>query len=70
MQLTYSHDLFVSGIIDSSGLRFHYTSQLRQYQAGILSIGWVVDPLMIIPPNQANWTTEGYCIKECTEEVN
>ena len=25
---------------------------------------------MVIPPNQVNWETEGYCVGDCTSEVN
>ncbi|KAL9974725.1 hypothetical protein ACROYT_G011804 [Oculina patagonica] len=56
------------GIIDSSGFRFHYTSHLRKYQAAMISTGWSVSRSLVIPPNQANWETEGYCVEECTAE--
>ena len=30
---------------------------------------YVGPSLIVIPPNQANWETEGYCVEECTAEV-
>ena len=70
MPLTHCLYLFVAGILDSSGLRFHYTSQLREYQAGILTVGWLVSKRMIIPPHQESWETQGYCVEDCTKEVS
>ena len=70
MPLTHRRSLFVAGILDSSGLRFHYTSQLREYQAGILTVGWLVSGNMIIPPHQESWETQGYCVEDCTKEVS
>ena len=70
MPLTHCLYLFVAGILDSSGLRFHYTSQLREYQAGILTVGWLVSERMIIPPHQESWETQGYCVEDCTKEVS
>jgi len=69
VEITFHDTIFVPGIIDSSGLRFHYTSQLRKYQAAMLSIGLSVPGYLYIPPNQDNWITEGYCAEECTAEV-
>ena len=65
----FHYTIFVLGIIDSSGLRFHYTSQLRKYQAATLSVGLSVPGSLYIPPYQDNWVTEGYCAEECTAEV-
>ncbi|KAK3703839.1 hypothetical protein QZH41_012444, partial [Actinostola sp. cb2023] len=56
-----------SGLKDNSGLRFHYTSILRQYDAGILWAGWDVTDQMWIPPMQPAWTSIGYCPSQCTQ---
>lgn len=68
MEMHYDNPLHRADILDSSGLRFHYTSQLRKYQAGLLTVGWVVTQRMIIPPHQESWETEGYCVEDCTKE--
>lgn len=68
MEMHYDNPLQKTGILDSSGLRFHYTSQLREYQAGILTVGWLVSERMIIPPHQESWETQGYCVEDCTKE--
>ncbi|XP_078364957.1 DBH-like monooxygenase protein 1 [Oculina patagonica] len=68
LEIHYDNYEQKAGIVDSSGFRFHYTSQLRKYQAAMLSAGWSVSTSLVIPPNQANWETEGYCVEECTAE--
>ena len=50
---------------DSSGVRFHHTSHLREYDAGIMSVGERISKFAIIPPKQESWLTVGYCPKEC-----
>ena len=62
--------LIHSGLYDSSGVRFHYTSKLRDYDAGVLPVGESVTPYMVIPPQQKSWLTVGYCPKECTQVKN
>ena len=56
-------------MIDSSGLRFHYTKQLRKYDAGVLHVGASVSGSMVIPPRQTDWEINGFCSAECTREV-
>lgn len=67
---TYGDCLLVMlGMIDSSGLRFHYTKQLRKYEAGVLFIGTDVSRSLLIPPGQMDWKTTGFCSADCTKEV-
>ena len=56
-------------MIDSSGLRFYYTKQLRKYDAGVLQVGPSVTTTLVIPPNVTNWQINGFCSEECTREV-
>lgn len=63
----YIYFIFPSGRKDSSGLRFSYTSYLREYDAGILNVGEASLPFMVIPPKQESWLIESYCPKECTQ---
>ena len=58
------------GIVDSSGFRFHYTEDVRKYDASVLVTGAGVTRDMAIPPGQSNWNTNGYCSGACTKEVN
>ena len=58
-----------SGIVDSSGLRFYYTENVRQYDAGIFYTGTYSSPHLLIPPQQTNWKMKGYCPAVCTEKV-
>jgi len=54
-----------AGRKDSSGVRFSYTSNLREYDAGIFAVGEAISSFMIIPPKQESWLSVGYCSKEC-----
>ena len=56
-------------MIDSSGLRFHYTKQLRKYESGILMVGANVNWAMVIPPRQKDWEINGFCSPDCTQKV-
>ena len=56
-------------MIDSSGLRFYYTKQLRKYDAGLLQVGAFADSALMIPPNETNWEINGFCSEECTRKV-
>ena len=56
-----------SGQKDSSGITLYYTDKLRKYDLGIVAVGSQPNPWFVIPPKQKNWTTEGYCMHQCTE---
>ena len=61
-----THCWFVyAGHNDSSGIRFYYTSNLREYDAGIFAIGEATTSFLVIPPRQESWLSVGYCSKEC-----
>ncbi|XP_044759194.1 MOXD1 homolog 1 [Coccinella septempunctata] len=54
---------------DTSGLRLHYTSELRPNDGGIMIAGVALSNLHFIPPKQKEYKTAGYCSTECTREV-
>jgi len=55
---------------DNSGIRVHFTEELRQYDGGVMTVGIAVTPLHLIPPQQAQYATAGYCTDECTSKVS
>ncbi len=59
-----------SGIIDSSGITFHVTRDLRRYDAGIMETGLEYTDKYALPPGLELWPISGYCIPECTEVVS
>ena len=67
--LLFTVSFALLGMIDSSGLRFYYTKQLRKYDAGVLQVGAFVDDTLMIPPKETNWEINGFCNEECTREV-
>ncbi|XP_036406203.1 DBH-like monooxygenase protein 2 homolog [Megalops cyprinoides] len=61
LEIHYNNQEQVSGRIDDSGLRFHYTPVLRQYDASILSVGLIVDKSYVIPPNATSFKSYALC---------
>lgn len=57
------------GIVDTSGFEIYYTKQLRENDIGVLSLGHLVFPSMMIPERQSHWNITGYCPQECTDRV-
>lgn len=54
-------------VLDSSGIRVHYTPALRQHDAALLGAGIGVSALHVIPPKQRRYRTVGICSSECTD---
>jgi len=59
----------VAGLMDSSGLKFHYTRTLRPHDAGIMELGLEYTDKMALPPRSPLWKLVGYCIPRCTQVV-
>uniref|UniRef100_A0AAG5DFT0 DOMON domain-containing protein n=1 Tax=Anopheles atroparvus TaxID=41427 RepID=A0AAG5DFT0_ANOAO len=56
-------------MVDNSGLKLYYTHKLRQYDAGVLSVGLDPNWRHIIPPRQEKVVSEGHCIGACTQRA-
>lgn len=54
-------------VLDSSGLRIHYTNVVRIHDAALMGAGEMVSALHFVPPFQKQYTTAGYCSPECTK---
>jgi dopamine beta-monooxygenase len=50
-------------------MQIHYTSQLRQYDAGIIEVGLEYTPKTALPPRMESVFVRGDCIQECTAVV-
>ncbi|MGH0115069.1 UNVERIFIED_CONTAM: hypothetical protein FKN15_070589 [Acipenser sinensis] len=61
LEMHYSNSKLSKGRVDSSGLVFHYTSELRANDVGILEMGLIVDTSYVIPPNAKDFKTYGLC---------
>ena len=66
----YNNDFGISGVLDSSGIKFTYTVEPQKQRAGILSSGHAVQSGMIIPPGRHDYTITSLCPGECTKRVN
>ncbi|MEQ2208431.1 hypothetical protein XENOCAPTIV_030165, partial [Xenoophorus captivus] len=63
LEIHYNNPQKKEGIKDSSGLRLHYTDQLRQYDVGILTTGvFPVSKMQYgIPPKATQFKSYGIC---------
>lgn len=50
-------------------MRFTYTSNLRQYDAGLLTVGMRENRQHIIPPNYNEFKVQIEATKECISKV-
>ncbi|KAF3702147.1 Dopamine beta-hydroxylase [Channa argus] len=66
LEVHYHNPLLISDRRDASGIRLHYTSSLRRYDAGIMELGLVYTPVMAIPPKEHTFYLSGYCTSKCT----
>ncbi|XP_012220915.1 MOXD1 homolog 1 [Linepithema humile] len=53
-------------VIDQSGVRLYLSPRLRSNEAGIFFTGMAVTPLHLVPPQQKEYATAGYCASHCT----
>lgn len=57
-------------IVDSSGIRFIYTPDLRKYDSGFLQVGVAVSGFHhFVPPNAQSFLSRGGCSEECLTAV-
>jgi len=64
LEIHYNNVGLEPGLVDNSGLRFHYTSKLRPFDAGILEVGLEYTDKNSIPPNLIT-PIAGHCVGEC-----
>ncbi|XP_076454775.1 dopamine beta-hydroxylase-like [Babylonia areolata] len=67
LEVHYNNPQHLTGLVDSSGMRFHVTRKLRAHDAGIMQLGLTYTDKMAIPPRQRMFTLTGYCTQQCTE---
>ena len=56
---------YLLGRVDSSVVRIYYTNKLRQYDSGVVAVGVCVNQWHIIPPDQKEWMSVGFCTAKC-----
>uniref|UniRef100_A0A8C2DCP4 Monooxygenase, DBH-like 1, like n=1 Tax=Cyprinus carpio TaxID=7962 RepID=A0A8C2DCP4_CYPCA len=61
LEVHYNNVNKSTGRVDNSGLRFYYTSELRQHDAAVLMTGLALAPWYAIPPKAKSFLTYGMC---------
>lgn len=56
-------------VVDHSGFRIHYSSELRRNDAGVLVSGITVSETQMIPPFQKLYHNQGICGPSCTSTL-
>nr|XP_039270544.1 DBH-like monooxygenase protein 1 homolog [Styela clava] len=66
LETHYDNPNVDSGVLDSSGIRFTYTSTLRKYEIGVIQIGTLTNGLQhFIPPGAESFNSMGHCTDAC-----
>ncbi|XP_071155696.1 DBH-like monooxygenase protein 1 homolog [Mytilus edulis] len=65
LETHFTNPTLKSGIVDSSGFRITVTPTLRQYDAGMLEIGAMVNNLQFIPPYEKGFVSKSHCHEDC-----
>ncbi|XP_078393553.1 DBH-like monooxygenase protein 2 homolog, partial [Cetorhinus maximus] len=61
LQIHYDNPQELTGVRDHSGFKLHLTSDLREYDIGILWTGIQIQSFLAIPPKTPSFKTYGYC---------
>ncbi|XP_074032837.1 tyramine beta hydroxylase isoform X2 [Leptinotarsa decemlineata] len=66
LEVHYNNPERRGDLIDSSGIRFHVSKELKQMDAGVIELGLEYTDKMAIPPGQESFSLIGYCTSACT----
>lgn len=66
LEIHYNNPELRSDVVDSSGIQFYYTKDLRKHDIGVLEIGLEYSDKNSIPPKQPAFDLSGFCVSECT----
>jgi len=69
ISVKFTTPFYSAGFVDSSGIRFYVSDQLRDMDAGVIELGLEYTDKMAIPPKQESFSLTGYCISSCTSVV-
>eukprot|EP01084_Bolivina_argentea_P124917 221375_1 len=67
IEIHYENAQYVKNVLDNSGIRIWYTSELRANGLNLVGIGNAVHPYFFIPPHMNSIIHYAYCRSECTE---
>eukprot|EP00850_Spirogloea_muscicola_P002965 SM000011S19143 [mRNA] locus=s11:1092824:1103117:+ [translate_table: standard] len=69
LEMHYTNPSSISGVVDSSGLKFTFSDKLRDYDAGTWPLGPTVAQSLVIPPGMPSWTVKSKCSLSCTKKL-
>ncbi|KAK6753159.1 hypothetical protein RB195_012639 [Necator americanus] len=69
VEIHYNNPGLLSGVVDNSGFELVVTTELREYDAGILEIGLIYSDANSIPPGQSAFPLTGHCVADCTSRL-
>ncbi|XP_078491037.1 dopamine beta-hydroxylase-like [Ciona intestinalis] len=67
LEVHYNNPKHIKGLVDGSGIRFHFTETLRPHDLGIMEVGMIYSPNMAIPPGQKSFKWRSECPGSCTQ---
>ncbi|EPB70272.1 copper type II ascorbate-dependent monooxygenase domain protein [Ancylostoma ceylanicum] len=69
VEIHYNNPGLISGVVDNSGFELVVTTELREYDAGIMEIGLIYSDANSIPPGQTAFPLTGHCVADCTNKL-
>ncbi|VDK73706.1 unnamed protein product [Cylicostephanus goldi] len=70
VEIHYNNPGLIAGVYDNSGFEIVVTTDLRQFDAGIMEIGLIYSDANSIPPGQSAFPLTGHCVADCTSKVS
>eukprot|EP00479_Gromia_sphaerica_P008110 TRINITY_DN295_c0_g1_i3.p1 TRINITY_DN295_c0_g1~~TRINITY_DN295_c0_g1_i3.p1 ORF type:complete len:383 (+),score=68.76 TRINITY_DN295_c0_g1_i3:191-1339(+) len=69
LQVHNNNPTFQAGVLDTNGLRYYYTSELRENDVGVLLIGSGASPqAIVLPPQLPSIYVTSECPEKCTQD--
>ncbi|XP_070581118.1 DBH-like monooxygenase protein 1 homolog [Ptychodera flava] len=68
LETHYDNPEYKDTFRDSSGVRVWYTSNLREHDVNMITLGGTVTPAIVIPPKADRFTLSTYCSSECSKK--
>ncbi|CAI5796779.1 DBH-like monooxygenase 2 [Podarcis lilfordi] len=70
LEVHYSNFNGIPGLIDNSGIRLYYTTELRPYDMGVLQTGFFTFPIHFLPPGAESFMSYGVCNTSQFDDMN
>lgn len=67
MEVHYDNPKELKGVTFDTGVRTYYTPNLREEDAGIMILGHITNPSLLVPPQTSDLIVAGHLSPECSK---